>query len=208
MRDVIGTGQCLLKYNSKGVQTESKISPIKLKQLFVPFAMLIGGWILGFLQFLREKMHAYFRRQWIKEQENAATPVPPAIQPPPSVVNKSSRPVPTKKSKPSVKREITANKSKRPIKSKSTRVVTAAPLTESSPVAINISRDHESDSGNEAGELKTVVAVVDIHQQKKKATKSMIQPKIAAPFTTIEPTGMVTDVGKEPNVTSRPYEIK
>ena len=196
--------RCLLKYNSKGVETEHRISPIKLKQLFVPFAILIGGWILGFLQFLREKMHAYFRRQWIKEQKNAAAPVPPAIQPPPSVPDISNRPVPPNKSKPPVKPKIAA-KSKPVVKS--IRVISAAPVLP--PVVIKISGDPKYDSdGNGKLELETVVTIVDIHQQQKKDTKSMIQPKIAAPVIKIEPTGIVVDVNNEPDVTSKPYEIK
>ena len=82
---MIGTDHCLLKYNNKGVQYEHKISPITLKQLFIPFLFLICGWILGFLQFLREKMHAHFRCQMITEQENAhpiTTSVPPVIEAP------------------------------------------------------------------------------------------------------------------------------
>ena len=53
-REYAGTGQCLLKYNTKGVQAVSAISPIKLKQLFVPFMFLFGGYILALLQFIRE----------------------------------------------------------------------------------------------------------------------------------------------------------
>ena len=63
LRETIGTGQCLLKYNNKGGQSESVISPIKLKQLFVPFLILICGFLLAFFQFLRELMHARFERQ-------------------------------------------------------------------------------------------------------------------------------------------------
>ena len=56
-----GNGQCLLNYNSKGVQAESVISPIKLKQLFVPFVFLLCGYILALFQFVREKMHEHLR---------------------------------------------------------------------------------------------------------------------------------------------------
>ena len=57
------TRQCLLKYNYKGGQSESVISPIELKQLFVPFMILICGLLLAFIQFLRELMHAHFEKQ-------------------------------------------------------------------------------------------------------------------------------------------------
>ena len=83
-------GQCLLQYNNKGVHRESNLSPIALKQLFVPFLFLICGWILGILQFLREKMHAHFRRQRMIEQEKAppiATAAPPAIEAPLSITD-------------------------------------------------------------------------------------------------------------------------
>ena len=73
---------CLLQYDDKGVQTESNLSPIKLKQLFVPFLFLICGWILGILQFLREKMHAHFRRQRIEIQQRNVPVVPPVIEVP------------------------------------------------------------------------------------------------------------------------------
>ena len=63
---MIGTGQCLLKYNYKGGQYESAISPIKLKQLFVPFMILICGYLLACFQFLRELMHAHFEKQMKK----------------------------------------------------------------------------------------------------------------------------------------------
>ena len=80
-----GRGECLLKYNSKGVQSESEISPITLKQLFVPFTILICGWIFGVFLFLREKMHEYFRRQMIDEEETAhpvTAATPPATESP------------------------------------------------------------------------------------------------------------------------------
>jgi len=66
-REAIGTaGQCLLKYNNKGGQIESVISAIKLKQLFVPFTVLICGYLLACFQFLRELIHAHFERQMNK----------------------------------------------------------------------------------------------------------------------------------------------
>lgn len=53
----------MLTYNYKGVHAESIISPIKLKQLFIPFVILKIGCLLAFIQFLRELMHAHFERQ-------------------------------------------------------------------------------------------------------------------------------------------------
>ena len=78
-------GQCFVQYNTKGVETNHKISPITLKQLFVPFTILICGWILGVFLFLREKMHEYFRRQMIDEEETAhpvTAATPPATESP------------------------------------------------------------------------------------------------------------------------------
>ena len=74
-REATGTRQCLLKYNNKGGQSERVISPIKLKQLFVPFVILICGWLLAFFQFLRELMHAHFERQMMNQVDFA----PPAV---------------------------------------------------------------------------------------------------------------------------------
>ena len=74
-REATGTRQCLLKYNNKGGQSENVISPIKLKQLSVPFVILICGWLLAFFQFLRELMHAHFERQMMNQVESA----PPAV---------------------------------------------------------------------------------------------------------------------------------
>ena len=69
-REVIGDGQCLLKYNHKGGESESLISPIKLKQLAVPFVILICGYLLAFFQYIRELMHAHFERQMLLEVES------------------------------------------------------------------------------------------------------------------------------------------
>ena len=74
-REVIGTGQCQLKYNYKGGQSERVISPIKLKQLFIPFVILICGLLLAFFQFLRELMHAHFERQMMNQVDSAPTAV-------------------------------------------------------------------------------------------------------------------------------------
>jgi len=82
LREVIGTGQCLLKYNYKGGQSERVISPIKLKQLFIPFVILLCGWLLAFFQFLRELMHAHFDKQMM----NQVNSVPPVVTPTAEVV--------------------------------------------------------------------------------------------------------------------------
>ena len=55
-REYTGTGQCLLKYNNKGVDTQSVLSPINLTQLFVPFLVLFVGCLLAIIQFIREKL--------------------------------------------------------------------------------------------------------------------------------------------------------
>ena len=68
-REYKGTAdKCYLKYNRKGVETQSAISPIQLKQLFVPFVILLCGWLIGFFLFLRERMYDYLRSQ--EEAEN------------------------------------------------------------------------------------------------------------------------------------------
>ena len=67
-RAYTGTGQCLLNYNSKGVQAESSISPLKLKQLFVPFVILLCGYLLALFQFIREMMYQHL----IKRQREQA----------------------------------------------------------------------------------------------------------------------------------------
>ena len=84
-REVIGTGQCQLKYNYKGGQSERVISPIKLKQLFVPFVILICGWLLAFFQFLRELMHAHIKRQMMNQIRSvpAVTTAEVAVESPP-----------------------------------------------------------------------------------------------------------------------------
>ena len=83
-------GKCFLKYNSKGYQTKSKISPITLEQLVVPFVILICGYLLAIFQLLRELMHAHFRRQMIIEQE---IDPPVAIAAPPSDPDINSHPI-------------------------------------------------------------------------------------------------------------------
>ena len=52
--------RCLIKYNSKGVQTEHVLSPIELKQLFVPFAILFVGYFLATIAFIGELIHHKF----------------------------------------------------------------------------------------------------------------------------------------------------
>jgi hypothetical protein len=66
--------KCFLKYNRKGVQAESILSPLKLKQLFVPFVILLCGWLISFFQFLRERMNDYFGREQ-EQAEMAAHPM-------------------------------------------------------------------------------------------------------------------------------------
>jgi hypothetical protein len=46
--------RCLLRYNSKGVQVERILSPIQLKQLFIPFAILFTGYALATIAFISE----------------------------------------------------------------------------------------------------------------------------------------------------------
>ncbi|XP_046651950.1 uncharacterized protein LOC124342817 [Daphnia pulicaria] len=48
-------GQCRLDYNSKGVATKRSSNQIKLEQLHLPFLILFGGYLIAFMQFLREK---------------------------------------------------------------------------------------------------------------------------------------------------------
>ena len=56
--------RCLLKYNSKGVQTERILSPIQLKQLFVPFAILFTGYAMATIAFIFELIvHKRSKRQ-------------------------------------------------------------------------------------------------------------------------------------------------
>ena len=52
--------RCLLKYNSKGVQTEHVISPIELKQLAVPFTILFVGYFLATTAFIGELIYHKF----------------------------------------------------------------------------------------------------------------------------------------------------
>lgn len=63
-----------MNYNYKGVHAESAISPIKLKQLFVPFVILICGSSMAFFQFLRELMHSHFERQMTNNQQITMSP--------------------------------------------------------------------------------------------------------------------------------------
>ena len=85
-RRTLDPKQCLLKYNYKGGQSESVISPIKLKQLFVPFVILICGLLLAFFQLLRELMHAHFERQMTSQVVSApaATSTKVEIDSPPA----------------------------------------------------------------------------------------------------------------------------
>ena len=94
-REATGTRQCLLKYNNKGGQSENVISPIKLKQLSVPFVILICGWLLAFFQFLRELMHAHFERQMMNQVNPAPTAVTTAevvVESPPTDPDTNSHP--------------------------------------------------------------------------------------------------------------------
>ena len=235
-------GRCFLKYNSKGFQVESAISPIKLQQLFIPFLFLICGYLLAFFQFLRELMHGHFRRQMMIEQENAArdTNAALSIDMPPSNPDISSHP-------------ITAAKSTKPT-DRPTLEKTAAPTVE--PLEIVVDIDHaatvieptviigpkttlkgsDSKTGPAATtpeiELKTFVVEVDIHQAP--ATKSIIEkkktfsvkkelstkPKVneaiiekkktvsAKKELSTKPAIGVNDISNDPDVSSKPYEIK
>ena len=50
------SGECLLKYNKNGLAVKWTKAPLKLKQFYVPFALLLSGYGLGILLFAREKM--------------------------------------------------------------------------------------------------------------------------------------------------------
>ena len=65
-REYTGTGQCLLNYNNKGVDTQSVLAPLNLIQLFVPFLVLFCGCLLALFQFIREKMHNHLNRKDVK----------------------------------------------------------------------------------------------------------------------------------------------
>ena len=49
------TGECLLKYHKNGLAVKWTKAPLKLKQFYVPFALLLFGYIMGILIFAREK---------------------------------------------------------------------------------------------------------------------------------------------------------
>ena len=53
--------ECRMKYNNKGVEAKKANAPLKLKQLYVPFLLLLVGYLLAALQFAREKMHEYLQ---------------------------------------------------------------------------------------------------------------------------------------------------
>lgn len=51
--------ECLLKYNQKGVEAITDNAPLKLKQLYVPFVLLLIGHLIELFQCARDKMHQY-----------------------------------------------------------------------------------------------------------------------------------------------------
>jgi len=50
-----------MKYNNKGVEATKANASLKLKQLYVPFLLLLVGYLLATFQFAREKMHQYLK---------------------------------------------------------------------------------------------------------------------------------------------------
>ena len=53
---------CYLLYNSRGYEAKKTDSPLKLKQFYFPFILLLIGICLSILQFLREIMNGPSRR--------------------------------------------------------------------------------------------------------------------------------------------------
>jgi hypothetical protein len=54
--------KCRLDFNSKGVVTKKFDNQIKLEHFYLPFLILFGGYLLAFMQFLREKFIFPLRR--------------------------------------------------------------------------------------------------------------------------------------------------
>ena len=109
-----------------------------MKQLFAPFLFLICGWILGFLQFIRELIHAHFIRKKIKIEKGNAPPVatvaaPPTIEASPSDPDMSSNPILATRSNLRVKSKIPVNKTNLPVST------AAPPAIESPPSDYDIS---------------------------------------------------------------------
>lgn len=56
--------QCQLNYNSKGVASKRSSNRIQLKQFYLPFLILFGGYLLALVQFCCEHiMHGALRRR-------------------------------------------------------------------------------------------------------------------------------------------------
>ncbi len=49
--------QCMLRYNSNGQSTTRSSRRLKLKQFYLPFLILFGGYVLAFIHFIREKIY-------------------------------------------------------------------------------------------------------------------------------------------------------
>ena len=75
--------RCLLKYNSKGVQTEHVISPIELKQLAVPFTILFIGHFLASIAFIGELIHHKYGGRMAGNKVKVLKGGRAAIKPPP-----------------------------------------------------------------------------------------------------------------------------
>jgi hypothetical protein len=70
--------ECRLKYNSKGFEAKSAHAPLRLKQLYVPFVMLLVGYLIAFFQFARENM-VKFQGQIEKVKQIKPVAPPPII---------------------------------------------------------------------------------------------------------------------------------
>ena len=68
------TGECLLKYNAKGAEATTANAPLKLKQLYVPFVLLLIGHLIALFLFAREKMYEYLMAQEDKAN-NKVSPI-------------------------------------------------------------------------------------------------------------------------------------
>ena len=179
--------------------------PITLKQLFVPFLFLICGWILGILQFLREKMHAHFRRQRIEIQQRNVPVVPPVIEVPLTITDISSRPIPAK-SILIIKSEI-AKKSNPPVKPNipPTKSPASNPnIVSSRPVLTN-----KSDPPVQRKIVK-IQSNPSVKPKTAKKSKPVIKPTllIAAPAAISEPALVVIDISSDPETESHNEEME
>ena len=66
--------ECLLNYNAKGVEATTANAPLKLKQLYVPFVLLLIGHLIALFLFAREKMYEYLMAQEDKAN-NKVSPI-------------------------------------------------------------------------------------------------------------------------------------